>query len=788
MRKIFLALLLTLVPLTAMAQELIDRIEIVGNERVTKDTIMYYLISREGDYYNEELLKKDFRVLWSTGFFADVKIAQAKTVRGRAITITVEETPLIKSISYKTGRKVKEEDITNKLKEKDQFLLAYSNYNPNKMERIRETISDLLAEKGLGAATVDVVTNRKGRNEMDVIFKINEGPKIRVGGVEFSGKLKLAPGLLRRAFKENQPHSLLSWVGGKDVYKPAKLADDVAKLRKIYQEHGYMEATVGEPKVEEISRRTIFFWSKPQKMMRVTIPVDAGYPYRVGEVKVEGQKAFTLSGIMSNIKFKAGEVYSVKVREKSVEDLGELFRNFGHLYAQIMPVENLDPKNKVVNLTYQIFEGEPCFIHRLDFKGNIFTKDKVIRREMLIREGDVFSLAVFKNSVLRVKQLGLVDLEKDPDIKPTAADPNKFDVVVPIKELQRNNIQFTAGYSGYEGTFIAISYTTVNFLGAGENLEIAGQYGARVKNASFSFTEPYLFDLPLSAGFTIYDRITNIPWLYDQKTKGIDLNTGARLFGYWRGSLTYSLQNLNIQLPDTSDLDSTEQAQYSEYLTYLMDYYYQGLFGWGEYNMSSITPAIYRSTIDSPLTPTSGTMYSASFKYAGTFLGGEIDLFKPRLEFTHYQPIVRGILSVGAHIEYSNIFHIGDTEIPFWERFFLGGERNVRGYEIYTIGPRSAEGTNTGGEKEVVMNFEAILHVGGGQSPLYLIAFHDRGNAWAHDEKIDLGDLYTSTGLEARVFVPALRVPFRLIFSYNNRRIYTSDSNFAFRFAVGTTF
>ncbi|MDD8026497.1 MAG: outer membrane protein assembly factor BamA [Acidobacteriota bacterium] len=788
MRKIFLALLLTLVPLSALAQEVIDRIDIVGNERVTKDTIMYYLSSREGDYYNEELLKRDFRVLWSTGFFADVKISQAAGPRGRIVTINVEETPLIKSVTYKTGRKVKEEDITNKLKEKDEYLLAFSNYNPNKIEKIRKTIEDLLAEKGLGAARVDVTANRKARNEVDVIFKIDEGPKVRIGNVEFSGKVKLAPSLLRRAFKENQPHSLLSWVGGKDVYKPAKLADDLAAVKKIYQEHGYMEATVGEPKVEEVSRRTIFFWSRPQKMMRVTVPVDAGYPYRVGEIKIEGNKVFTLSGINSNIKFVPGEIYSTKVREKSIEDLGELFRNFGHLYAQVMPIESLDPKNKIVNVTYQVFEGDPCYLHRLEFRGNIFTKDKVIRREMVIREGDIFSLAIFKNSVLRIKQLGLVDLEKDPDIKPTAADPNRFDVTVPIKELQRNNIQFTAGYSGYEGTFVAVSYTTVNFLGAGENLEISGQYGARVRNASFSFTEPYLFDLPLSAGFTIYTRMTNIPWLYDQSSKGFDINTGARVFGMWHTSLTYSLQYLDVELPDYSDLTEEEAADYSEYLTYLIDSYYQGLFGWGKYNMSSITPAIYRSTIDSPLTPTSGTMYSASFKYAGTFLGGEIDLFKPSLQFTHFQPIKRGVLSLGAHIEYSTIFHIGDTAVPFWERFFLGGERNIRGYEIYTIGPRSSTGTNVGGEKQLVMNFEAVFHVGGQESPLYLIAFHDRGNAWAQEDKINLKDLYTSTGIEARVFVPALRVPFRLIFSYNNRRIYDSDSNFAFRFAVGTTF
>jgi len=177
-------------------------------------------------------------------------------------------------------------------------------------------------------------------------------------------------------------------------------------------------------------------------------------------------------------------------------------------------------------------------------------------------------------------------------------------------------------------------------------------------------------------------------------------------------------------------------------------------------------------------------MYLASLRYAGTFLGGEIDLYKPRFEFTHFQPILRNH-TLGFHIEYSFIKPLRGSQIPFWEKFFLGGERNIRGYEIYTIGPRDAQGQLIGGEKQVVINAEYILQVGG---PLYLIAFYDRGNAYDRGQALSLKNMYSSAGLEARIFVPALRVPFRLIFSYNNRRIYRDDSNFAFRFAIGTTF
>ncbi len=769
-KAVFFALMMAM-PLWGLAQEMIERIDIVGNDRVTRDTIMYYLSSREGDYYKVEDLKKDFRVLWSTGFFANVKIEELTGTKGKIIRITVDENPVIRTITYKTGKKVKEDDITAKLKEKDQALLPYSYYSPAKVQQVKKTIEDLLSEKGLGAAKVDYEVDKKGKSEIELVFKIDEGPKVRVAEVLFVGSPKLPQSKLREALKENKPHGLLSWIEGKDAYKQAKIPDDLAAVKTALQENGYMEAVVGEPKVEEVSRKTIWPFSRKRKMVVLSIPVEAGFRYKVGDVKIEGNKAFRTEGILAKIKFRKGDIYKASVREASITDLGELFRNFGFLYAQAVPVETLDPKAKIVNVTYQINEGEMCFLRRLDIKGNIFTKDKVIRREIMLREGDIFRFDMFKDSLLRIKQLGLVDMDKDPDIAPAADNPNQFNVVMGVKELQRNNIQFSAGYSGYEGTFISASYETVNFLGAGETLNLTAMYGKRTKNYSFGFTEPYLFDRPLSAGFNIFDRYLNYYDLYDRKGKGIDVTLNARLLGYLRGSITYSYEYVDV----------TVSSSYSTYKDYL------DLYGMGHYIVSSLQPSIYRSTIDSPLTPSSGTLFSASMKYAGTFLGGEIHLIKPELEFTHYQPIVKGATwqSFGIHIDVATIKPLKNSTVPFWERFFLGGERSIRGYEVYTIGPKSADGTLVGGEKQMVFNAEYVWAVGG---PLYLVLFHDRGNAWPRDGKLSFKDAYTSTGIEARIFIPALRVPFRLIFSYNNRKIYSTDSNFTFRFAIGTTF
>ncbi|MDH7512552.1 MAG: outer membrane protein assembly factor BamA [Clostridiales bacterium] len=779
MKKLVKVLFFICVPVFLAAQEQVEKIEIIGNERVSRETILYYLQSREGGYFSDELLQKDFRILWSTGFFSNLRIEKEDGAAGKIVKIIVEENPVIRTITYKTGKKVKEDDIVNKLKEKDKYILPYSYYSAAKVQKVKETITDLLLEKGLYAAKVEVEASRKGKNEVEVLFKVDEGPKIRVGEVAFAGSPKLPQGILREAMKSNQSHGVVSWVLGKDVYKENKLTEDLTLIKQKLQEYGYMEATVGEPKIEQITRKTIFF--KKQPMMKIHIPVNAGYLYLVGDVTIEGSKAIAPQYLRSLIKLKKGDIYSTKVREKSVESIGELYRNGGYLYVQVMPVESLDPKNKRVNVAFNIYEGEVAYLHRLEFRGNTYTKDKVIRREMLLREGDRFSLALFKDSILRIKQLGLVDLEKEPDVKPNPEDPTKIDASINVKELQRNNIQFSAGYSGYEGMFVALSYSTVNFLGAGENLEITAQYGKRIKNYVFGFSEPYFLDYPITLGFNIYDRFFILPYLYDRKGRGADLIVGARLRGYVRGNLTYSYEN--VEISPSSYQDDEYLGYYSPY-SYSYGYPYYGGYGYGKYAVSALIPTVYRSTVDSPLTPTRGRMVLVSMKYAGGFLGGEVNFVKPHVELTSWFPITRN-QSFGLHFDYSFIRAFGGSDIPFWERFYMGGERDIRGYDIYSIGPRTEQGSLIGGEKSVLFNAEYVLQVGG---PLYLILFYDRGNCYIKSQPISFRNMYSSAGLEARIFVPALRVPFRLIFAYNNRRIYEGDSNFNFRFAIGTTF
>ncbi|UCC39944.1 MAG: outer membrane protein assembly factor BamA, partial [Candidatus Aminicenantes bacterium] len=393
-------------PLTLSAQNIIEKIEIAGNTRVPQGTIRYYLFMKEGGRFNRDVLRKDFRVLWSTGFFSNIKIEEEQGIKGKIIKIKVEDNPVIRDIAYKTGRKLKEDFIVKKLKEKGEYISPYSFYSPYKIQLIKTTIEELLVEKGLYSGEVKAVMDEKEKSRVDIVFEINEGKKFKIGEIEFEGETKLPSSVLRKAMTENKKYGILSWIKRKGIFKPDKLDEDLTAIKRKLQEYGYMKATVGEPKIEEITKSSIF--AKKQMMKKIVIPVDAGPRYTVGEVKIEGNRAFSTDALRVYIKFKKGEIYSAKIREESVEEIGKDYRNKGYLYARIIPVENLDSERKIVNVTFKIDEGEMILLNRLEFRGNTFTKDKVIRREMLIKEGDRFAFGLFEDSILKMGQHGIV--------------------------------------------------------------------------------------------------------------------------------------------------------------------------------------------------------------------------------------------------------------------------------------------------------------------------------------------------------------------------------------------
>lgn len=771
MKKTLICLLTILLLSAFLTAETIEKIVIEGNKKVSKDTILFYMKSSENGLYNPTILREDFKTLWNTGFFENIIIEEEDGTEGKIIKVTVKENRLIKSITYKTGKKIKENDINEKLQQNNISLLAFSYYSPSKIKRVERIIKEMLLEKGYNEGKVNIISKEE-RDQVDLTVQIVQGPKTRIGAIEFPGmdKKLVSPYFVKQGLKNNKIHAILSVFGGKDVYNKEKISEDLEEVKLRLQQKGFLESKVGKPTFEMFRKRTIF--GKLQNMLRILIPVELGPKYEMGDLKIEGNKIIKSQHLVNMFrKLKKGKTYNIKKRNKAIEEIYKIYRSLGYIYCNILPLDNLDPVKRISDLSLKINEGEVAYVGKLEFKGNTFTRDHVIRREWFIAEGERLNMSSLEGCITRMKQLGLVTIEKMPEFKPDPQNPQKVDIMVEVQEVNRQMINFNVGYSGFDGWFIALGYSTQNFMGMGETFGISLQSGTRTKNYSLSFTEPYLFNLPASLGLSVHKTSTAYPYLYTRRGEGFGLSTSFRFWRYYGASLGYNFEN--VEMTDVNE----------EYLASLYYSYY--LYWEGKRKISSLSPTLYYSTVDSPIFPSSGVKYLFNYRYSGGFLGGDVDLHKIKLQYVKFIPLWKRKHTFGIQLVYEGLKAFGGKTVPLYEKYFLGGEQSIRGYDIYRVGPRNENGVVIGGNKAAFMNLEYQIPL---NKQFSFNVFYDIGNAYDFGKPVSFRDIYSSMGLELKVFVPMLNVPFRLIFAYNPRLLQPDDSHFVFRFAVGPSF
>jgi len=775
MKKFICIILIIFFIQLSLSAEIIESILVEGNQKVSKDTILFYMKSKVNDIYSETFLRKDFKTLWDTGFFENIKIETENTSSGITIKIIVKENPFISAITYKTGKKITKNNIIEKLQENSIILTPFSYYNPVKLKKVEKIVNDMLLEKGYNEGKVNIITKMENK-QMDITINVIQGPKTRIGTIVFPGldpKL-VSPGFLRRGMKKNRPHNLLSTISSKDIYNKDNIKEDLDEVKLRLHQKGYLEAKVGTPSFSLYLKATVF--GKIQKMLRISIPVELGPRYSINDIKIEGNKVIKTTYLKKMIKLKKGETYNIKKRNKTIEQIQKIYGTIGYCRCQIVPLDNLDPIKKTADLTIKINEDEICYLGKLEFIGNTFTKDHVIRREWLLREGNRLNMNALEASIRRMKQLGLVTMEKMPDIKPDPQDPYKIDIQAEVKELQRQMITFNLGYSGYEGFFIALGYQTQNFLGMGERFTLNFSHGTRAKNYRLGFTEPHLFNLPANLGFDIFKTSFKYPYLYTKESQGFNLLTSFRFWKFWGASFILGSQKIEIG-------DISESLSWTNPYSY---YYYTE----GKRTVNTFSPTLYYTTVDSPLFPSSGTKYLLNYRYSGGVLGGDIYLHKFKLEFAKFIPVFNKNV-FAMHGVYQLVLPFGvddegnEREIPFYEKFFLGGERSIRGFDIYRIGPKDPRGNVLGGTKALFLNFEYHIPL---NQQFSFIFFYDIGNAFDKGQGINFNDIYSSVGLELKIYIPMMGVPFRLIMAYNPRTLKEDESHFQFRFGIGPSF
>ena len=774
---------------------LVERVEVRGTKRIPTETLLFYVSTKAGDRYDELRLKQDFRRLWDTGFIDDLVLDVTDGARGKVATFVVKERDRVQIVDYRGAKAVTTTQIGDRLKEQDAVLRVDAFYDLGKARRVESIIKDMLAEKGRPFANVRHEVKPIGGAGVQVSFVVDEGPRTRIERVEFLGNQVFSARALRRRMRKIKtaegwrPLRILTaplrW--GKTTYYPGKWSDphegDQARLQDLYLDHGYVMAVIGEPEVTYVDGKAGLFRKKPVKGVVLRIPVHEGDQYRLGEVSFDGLSVFKEEAVRSLFRVRSGEAYQEKRFKKAYEKLRDIYGAEGYFQWTVRTERRPDAQRKVVDVAVKMDEDKRYYVGRISFTGNDSTRDKVLRREVYLNEEGVFSTEALKASIRRINQLGYFKpMEKPPDINPSDRGEDRLDLTFKVEEQNRNQFSFGGGFSGLEGTFLNASFSTSNFLGLGETFQLSAQTGSRTNDYQIAVTEPYLFDRPLSAGINLYSR--KLDYLTGQNVVGYsEVRTGASFTGGLPlGRFSRLFGNYTYEVVDTAVLEALANQSTSSSAAGAPTF--SPFLDPGRHQESRVSPSLVYNTVDNPYTPRSGIKATSAVQVAGGPLGGTVSYTKPELEMVLYVPHTRRT-ALGLRGQVGWIRPFGDTaQLPYYQRYFLGGETQIRGVNVRTVGPVDAENRALGGNKFVLLNAEYYLDLA---APLRVLLFYDAGQAFAEGRNVNLRQLRSSAGAELRFIMPVLNMPFRLIYAWNLSRDAFQPAR-TFKFAVGTTF
>ncbi len=725
----------------AQPQFVIVRIDFNGNRRVRKDTLMARIFSREGDAYNEETLRRDFQALWNTQFFEDVKLRVEEApsrADGKIIAFDVKERPQIRRIRYDGIHSISESDILDRFKERKVGLSVESQFDPTKIKRAEVVLKDLLGEHGHQFARVTPQYERiASSNAVILVFKIEEGPKVKVGKIKFTGNHVFSDRKLIRAMRHDRPYAIPLYFWNISVltktYDREKLSEDLeVGVRGLYRDNGYFKVVVGEPILENIDTThsrlgvPLVTGKGHGKAVNVTIPIQEGERYNMGTLKIvsaDPDKALSLKvdALKGAFPLKKGDIFSTEKVRKALEQYGKIYGEYGFIDFTPEPEMDIDDAQKIINLTLKFDEQKQYFVRHIDFSGNTTTRDKVIRRQLVIDEGQLFNKRLWELSILRLNQLDYFDkieADKAAEIKRNNKD-GTVDINLKLKEKGKQSIGLQGGVSGLAGSFIGLTYQTNNFLGLGETLTFSAQFGDLSRSFMFGFTEPYLFDRPISSGFTIFSSryqfdqakqealftgqsVSINPQFiqnYVQNSTGFTLFASypARRFSFARFGLQYGLTRTSIKSFNEASSLLFESLQF------------RSLTGPSALNgivSSTITPSITYNTIDNPINSTRGKSYYYSLAFSG--IGGNVKSITNVFDMKYFHPIQKHRNVIGTHFTVAYITSYGTTtstcpstlitvppctpqtvpnEVPPFSRLYMGGESDIRGFDVRSISP-----------------------------------------------------------------------------------------------------
>ena len=695
-------------------QDLITEIDIHGNRRIPADTVKARIFTHPGDVYDPAGLERDFNSLWNTGYFEDVRFEREQTPKGWRIHVYVKEKPTIREINYTGLSSVSTSDVLDRFKERKVGLSVESQYDPTRIKKAEVAIKELLAEHGRQFASIRSEVRPIPPAAVGITFVVKEGPKVKVGRIRFQGNRNVNSRTLRAAMKNLKPigvpHSIFLENIFAKTYDATKLEEDTERVRNEYQNRGFFKVLVQDPKTEihdtgHAGVHIPLLQKGPGKAVDITMPIEEGDRYKLSSITFKNNKAITNNkALRALFPIKDGDIFSREKIGKGLENLRKAYGEYGYINFTSVPDTKFDDEKKLIFLEIDVDEGKQFYVRRIEFQGNTTTRDKVIRREIALEEGQVYNSRLWEFSLLRLNQLGYFDQLKpdDPNTTDKKLDEKEgsVDLALKVHEKGKNSIGLNGGVSGLEGAFIGLSYTTNNFLGLGETLQIQASIGNLMRSILFGFTEPYLWDRPLQAGFTVYTTRTsynqarqyailsgqqlNLPSFYLQNLQNYTQSSTG-----FTSSLSYPLHRSLKRVGITYSFDNSSLIALSDASKALFtNLAFRGISGPNALSgiiTSKILPSFSINTLDAAYQPHSGKQLFIGGEFAG--LGGTVKSVRPILQYKQFFPVQKRRNAIGLNFQGSFLSGYGGLVAPPFQRFYMGGENDLRGFDIRSVSP-----------------------------------------------------------------------------------------------------
>jgi len=733
-----------LIGICAGAEENIYKIIILGNVKVEEGVVRGAIKSREGGPFSVEKIREDLRSIFDLGSFTDVQVDIKSTPQGKEVIFIVAEKPSIKEILVKGNDKVKLDDIKEKMTLKTRTIL-----NLEKVKEDSEQIRKLYFSKGYYGVKVEYKADYLETNEAVVTFTISEGPKGHIQKIVFKGNKKIKSSKLKKVMATKQSN-IFYFITKTGTLDEDILKNDIQLLTAYYFDQGYLEAKILEPKTD---------LSKPKKI-RIEIEIVEGPQYHIGDIDFKGDVLTTKEALFKVLKIRRGDVYSNSAIRRELNGLTENFADQGYAYAEINPETSVDNKNLLVHLTFEIEKKKRVFYEKIQVVGNTKTRDKVIRRELRVAEGELYSAASMNKSRDRLKRTGYF---KEVEFTTSrGSTEEKINLDIKAEEAPTGAVTFGVGYSSLESVVASASISDRNLFGLGYHGVLKLSLGFETQNFRLSFTDPYFLGYPFAGGIDLYHERVEIFDTYAYQVTGGNLRFGKELTDKIRIDAMYKLENIDVyNVADDASIYIKDQK------------------GKKTTSAISLTPSI--DTRDDFFNPRRGGKHSLFVQNAGGILGGDNYFVKVMGQTSWFFPLpLNSTLNLRAQA--GMISGYGGKKLPIYEKFFAGGISTVRGFEYGMAGPVDVNEEPIGAKKMVVFNTELIFPISR-EIGLRGALFFDVGKGF--DKWSEITPLRLGAGPGIRWYSPFGPIHIDLGFNLNPKK---GEKGHVIEFTAGTVY